>query len=89
MEKSEFFIQKLGKMLEIMEGFQGVALISESIECRDREIAPTEEETSFIVDPVIIYIRFEETGNELPYYERCSGKEEVCNYSRSRNYLYT
>ena len=31
------------------------------------------------MDPVIIYTCFEETGNELPYYERCSGKEEVYN----------
>ena len=30
-----------------------------------------------IVDPVIICTRFEETGNELPYYERVSGKEQV------------
>ena len=30
-----------------------------------------------IVDLVIICTRFEETGNELPYYERGSGKEQV------------
>ncbi|MDE0019593.1 MAG: hypothetical protein OXU51_25660 [Candidatus Poribacteria bacterium] len=32
---------------------------------------------AFIVEPVIICTRFEETGNELPYYKRCFGKEQV------------
>ena len=41
----------------------------------------------FIVEPVIIYRRFEETGNQLPYYKHCLGKEQVDKYFQNLLYL--